>query len=75
MQAGLYFFLRAACCLERKFLAHSPIHFKLLTKPLRSEAQRALGFNEYFKKLKPEAQDWIANTVCVFVVLHLVVAV
>ena len=71
MQAGLYCFLRVACYLQRKFfLAHSSIHFRL-TKPLHSEAQRALGYNEFFEKLSPEAQDWVGNTVCVSIVLHL----
>jgi len=27
-----------------------------------TEAQRKLGFNEFFKKLKPEVQDWYTNT-------------
>jgi len=27
-----------------------------------TEAQRALGFNDYFKKIKPELQDWMTNT-------------
>ena len=40
-------------------------------KPLHSEAQRALGYNDFFKKVKPEVKDWITNTVCVFIVLHL----
>jgi hypothetical protein len=70
LQAGLYGFLQAARCLERKFFAHSSIHIKL-TKPLRSEAQRALGYNDYLKKLKPEVRDWLTNTVCVSVVLNL----
>ena len=36
---------------------------------LCSEAQRALGFNEYLKKIKSEIQDWLTNTVCVSIVL------
>ena len=52
------------------FFAHTSIHFKL-TKALCSEAQRALGFTDYFKKIKPETQDWLTNTVCVSIVLHL----
>ena len=68
MQAGPYSLLPAASYLERKFLAHRSICFKL-TKPLRSEAQRALGFDNFFKKLKPEAQDWYRKTVCVPIVL------
>ena len=68
MQAGLYFILPAASCLEGKFLAYSSIRFKL-TKPLHSEAQRALGFNDFFKKINPEVQDWYTNTVCVSIVL------
>jgi hypothetical protein len=35
-----------------------------LTKLLDgSEAQRALGYDDLFKKFKPEVQDWIRNTV------------
>ena len=34
-------------------------------KLLDSEAQRALGFNDLFKKIKPEVQDWMTTTVCV----------
>jgi len=36
-----------------------------------TEAQRALGFNDLFNKLKPEVQDWLTNIVCVFQFIYL----
>ena len=44
------------------FLSICRFFFKL-TQSLCSEAQRKLGFDEFFKKLKPEVQDWYTNTV------------
>jgi hypothetical protein len=39
--------------------------FSRLTKFLGSEAQRALGFNDFFQKMKPEGRDWLTNIVCI----------
>ena len=59
------FFPPGCALFETQVFLLTFISIPKLTKSLCSEAQRKLGFDEFFKKLKPEIQDWYTNTVCV----------
>lgn len=47
---------------ERKEIASWVVWFPPGRALFKTEAQRALGFNDLFKKIKPEVQDWLTNT-------------
>ena len=61
------FFPPGCSLFETQVSLHLPsfLRLKLTKKQLRSEAQRKLGFDDFFKKIKPEVQDWYTNAVCV----------
>ena len=60
---GRGFLERALSICDSVVLTFLMISFVYLLSTIDSEEQRSLGYNEFFQKLSPEAQDWMARIV------------
>jgi len=63
LEMGRSFLERALSICDSVVLTFLLISFIYLLLTMDSEEQRSLGYTEFFQKLSPEAQDWMAQVV------------